>query len=324
MQQSTAAEPKQRAHTHCSMFRHSFRLLIFICSDHSTRALRSHSAHFAMFGALSVASSEAVSAPLPPVPPALPSLPALPPAPTVDYGKAPKLFTCPICSKAIKGRRSNLTRHMADVHSDAKKAECGLCGQRFKEAVLAKHAKECQGLTSAPLAASTAPSPTPTPTADEATSAALCPPSLALTPTVVPSAADSASPAAARSSLTIAVIDAAAAEFLAWLQEPVLPTEHMVRKVATPRALTQLKEGLRQVVREVDKEMPRLFARGVQLRLLVVPEVVSALVKAMQRRGVQASTIYPIALLLKKVCVWLCTRQSRATKTYIAPDTMTG
>ena len=98
----------------------------------------------------------------------------------------------------------------------------------------------------------------------------------------------------------------------------------MIRKVAKPRALTQMREALRQVVREVDRELPRLFASGIQLRLLGVPDVVAALIGAMHRRGVQPSTIYAVALLLKMVCVWLCSRQSRATRAYIAPDSLAG
>lgn len=226
--------------------------------------------------------------------------------PTSEYGKAPKMFSCTICSTVIKGRRSNLTRHMIDLHSNAKKTECGLCGTFFKQTMLAKHAKECQGLASAPLLP-----PTPIPSAPEPTLAS-------------PSSAPTATTATPTDSLTMDAIDAASADFLAWLREPVLPTEHMIRKIATPQALAQLRQGLRQVIREVAREVPDLFAAGVQLRLLVVPDVVAALIGAMQRRGVRAATIYAPALLLKKVCVWLCSRQSRATKTYIAPDTLPG
>ena len=253
--------------------------------------------------------------------PPLPPLPTLSPA--VEYGKAVKQHQCPSCDQSFP-RAYNLARHIANLHTNASKEECGLCGQHFKPGAMVKHAKDCQGLTTAP----TAPSP-PKPTADAAPPAVdmpLSPSSLPVEPTVssTPVESTSSTPVAERPSLASNVIDGAAADFMKWLQEPALPTEHMVRKVATVSAIQQMREGVRQVVREVDREMPRLFAGGVQLRLLVVPDVVTALMNAMQGRGVQASTMYPVALLLKKVCVWLCSRQSRATKQYIAPDTLPG
>ena len=309
--------------------------------------------------------------PLPTPPPALPTPPpALPPTPAGEYGKIPKLFSCSICNITIKGRRSNLNRHIIEVHSDFKKVECGLCGKRFKQASLLKHAKECQGLETAPSApAPVSPPPSaPAPVSPPPSAAASPPPSAAASPppsaaaSPPPSAAASPPPSAAASptprpsvvqsppfvvdsppllnfspvatppppsasapcSLTSDVIDAASADFIAWLAEPVLPTEHMIRKVATPAALTVLRQQVRQLVRDVAKALPELFAGGVHLRLVVVPAVVSALVAAMEARGVQAATVYATALLLKKVCVWLCSRQSRATKQYIAPDTLPG
>ena len=48
----------------------------------------------------------------------------------------------------------------------------------------------------------------------------------------------------------------------------------MLRKVASPDAVAQQREAVRQLVREADVEMPGLFASGVQLRLLVVPDAV--------------------------------------------------
>ena len=250
---------------------------------------------------------EAVS-PAPAAPPPLPSPPSLPA--TVEYGKAPKQHACPTCAKLFP-RRSNLTRHVLQMHMNAAKVECTLCGQHFKPSAMPKHAADCRGPAAAPTATRPA-SPAPTPTPSSAAPAPSEPSST------------TAEPGFPRSELTIGNIDAAAADFFAWLQEPVLPTEHMVRKVATQRALFQMREGLRQIVREVDKELPRLFSGGVQVRLLVVPDVVSALVGSMQRRGVRASTVYPVALLLKKVCVWLCSRQSRATRQYVAPDSLPG
>ena len=96
----------------------------------------------------------------------------------------------------------------------------------------------------------------------------------------------------------------------------------MLRKVASPDAVAQQREAVRQLVREADVEMPALFTHGIQLRTLVLPDVVKAVITAMQQRKVCASTIYARALLLKKIAVWMCSRQSRLTQKYIAPDTL--
>jgi hypothetical protein len=124
------------------------------------------------------------------------------------------------------------------------------------------------------------------------------------------------------SSLSTAAINRASTDFFAWLTEPPLPTEHMLRKVATLEAVAQQQEALRQLVREADVEMPNLFNDGIQLRQLVLPDVVKAVITAMQQRKVCASTMYARALLLKKIAVWMCSRQSRLTQKYIAPDTL--
>ena len=79
-----------------------------------------------------------------------------------------------------------------------------------------------------------------------------------------------------RSSVSIDDINTASTDFFAWLTEPPLPTEHMLRKVASPDAVVQQRDAVRQLVREADVEIPALFAHGVQLRSLVLPDVVKA------------------------------------------------
>ena len=268
-----------------------------------------------MFSSTAVVPSELVSAPLAPTLPSLPPLPASEPA--AEYGKAPKLFVCTVCGITIKGRRSNLQRHMVDVHSDAKKKECGLCGKRLKHAAFLQHAKQCQGIASPPTAAApaapaAAPSPTPTPDVP------------APEPSSVLVSSTRRSQSSSRRELSTEAIDAASVDFLKWLGEASVPTEHMARKRATPAAITQTRQAVRQLVRDAADALPDLFASGVHLRLLVVPDVVTALFRAMEERRVQASTVYPVALLLKKICAFLCRRMSLTTKAYIAPETLPG
>ena len=189
--------------------------------------------------------------------------------------------------------------------------ECALCGQAFWcSNKLNKHALKCQGAAAAaagPLSPGLADSrPAAAPVASDRS----------------PSTSKRPSRTSSCSSISNDDINTASTDFFAWLTEPPLPTEHMLRKVASPDAVAQQREAVRQLVREADVEMPALFAHGVQLRSLVLPDVVKAVITAMQQRQVCASTIYARALLLKKVAVWMCSRQSRLTQKYIAPDTL--
>lgn len=74
-----------------------------------------------------------------------------------------------------------------------------------------------------------------------------------------------------RSSLSTDGINTASADFFTCLTEPPLPTEHMLRKVASLEAVVQQREALRALVREADVEQPAMFASGIQLRLLAGP-----------------------------------------------------
>ena len=270
---------------------------------------------------------------LPPSSPlAAPALPALPPlpifaaalgnhaassstSPTAQAASGPirRRYACPHCSLDFP-KSGNRNRHIENKHPrevGRSQLECALCGQAFWcSNKLNKHASKCQG---APAAAAGPLSPT---LADSSHAAA-------------PVASDRSSSTTKRlsrtsnhSSISNDDINTASTDYFAWLTEPPLPTEHMLRKVASPDAVAQQREAVRQLVREADVEMPALFAHGVQLRSLVLPDVVKAVISAMHQRKVCASTIYARALLLKKVAVWMCSRQSRLTQKYIAPDTL--
>lgn len=222
----------------------------------------------AMFAPSAALLSCALVAPAASTLPSLPSLPSLPAPPSADstgeYGKAPKLFTCTVCNITIKGRRGNLQRHMVDVHSDAKKKECGLCGKRMKHAALVQHAKQCGGVTVPPAAAPNAP-----PAAIATAPPAATKPESPLSPdTLAPerSAVLVKSTRIARprtAPLATELIDAASEDFLKWLATPPVPTEHLLRKKATPAAIVQTRQSVRQLVRDIAEVQPNLFASGV-------------------------------------------------------------
>ena len=172
--------------------------------------------------ALTAVATAAVTSSAPPPLSPLPSLPILPAS--VEYGKAVKQYPCLTCGKSFP-RQSNLTRHIANLHTNSSKEECGMCGQHFKPGRLLQHQKECTGvseLTAATLLAA--------PTADAAPLVVDTPsPSPVDLPSPpsppVESTADSLTP---RSPLANDTIDAAGDDYFEWLTKPAMEREQMM------------------------------------------------------------------------------------------------
>lgn len=246
--------------------------------------------------------------PLPLFPPLSPSLSPSPPHTpvplddTTTVAPSRKQYACTQCD-AVFPRSYNLKRHVNSLHSVVNKQQCQLCGELLTSKSFKLHAASCTG-----------PDPTNRPLSSAAVAAL---PTRPLSPILQLSPDVTDSPVI----LTNSGIDCAAADFYVWLQEPPMPLDGMLRKATTLSALEQEKEHLHHIVRQIDAELPLLFRNGVQLQLLVVPDTVNKLVSAMQRRGVASGTVYPVALLLKKVCVWMCSRQSRVTGQWVSPQT---
>ena len=118
-----------------------------------------------------------------------------------SYAAVSRQHACPHCSKEYS-KASNLKRHIVSDHpssSTKKRVECSFCGCAFFDATkLQKHALMCEG------------------------AAALAGPA-----SFVPA------PSTARSSLKPRRHRCGRHRLFAWLQEPALPTEGMLRKVAS-------------------------------------------------------------------------------------------
>ena len=252
----------------CSLLIRPFVLSTILCTHRHVLTLAR------AFSAISLQSSNSAPSAL-----ALPSTDLLPahlsssvPALHSTCAAIRKRYACPHCPLDFP-KSGNRNRHIENKHPrelGKSKLECAFCGQRFWDSnKLNKHATQCQGTPAAaarlPPAASaenfrpTEPNGSPLDSAAQSTR-------------VYPFN---------RSSLSTNDINQASTDFFAWLTEPPLPTEHMLRKVATPEAIAQQREAVRQLVREANVEVPALLTAGIQLRLLVVPKVVKAVITAM-------------------------------------------
>lgn len=216
---------------------------------------------------------------------------------------------CPYCPLSFD-RTFNLNRHVRATHpaqAGAPRLDCALCGEGFyNTAQLDKHARDCRGASAPPPSA-----PSPSSVVWSVPSS----PSLS-------SSSSSSSPSPSPLPFEDDPLHTAAADFLLWLQQPALPTEHVKRRPATPKAALQAMTLLRGVVRDASAACPSLFANGLHLRALIAPEVVEGVVRQMSERDLQPGSIYPVALLLKKVAQWMCSRQSRLTRAFVSPDSL--
>ena len=262
-----------------------------------------------MFSSTSSPPQSPSSAPLalpttcfpPPAP--LGSLPALPSPPTSPTSSpSRKRYPCPHCLLDFP-KSGNRNRHIENKHPrelGRSKVECAFCGQSFWDSKkLNKHATLCQGALSgsAPQSAEVHVEEVEAMMRHESSSS--------------PSHVKRSLRPSSRSSLTTAAINQASTDFFMWLTEPPLPTEHMLRKVATPEAVAQQQEALRQLVREADVEMPSLFNDGIQLRQLVLPDVVKTAITAMQQRKVCVTMMSVLVYAsVVRIAVWDGCRQS--------------
>jgi hypothetical protein len=219
------------------------------------------------------------------------------------------IFKCPHCSHS-SSRKNNLSKHVLRRHplqAGKQKVECRMCGSAFfDKAKLANH--QCVGEFKAPPPIQCVLPPDP----------------VLPVPTVQPVPADAAAVHHGMPRLlSDKEIDTAAADFISWWTEaPLTPLEQTVKKtrgVMTEAKLATERARLRHIVRTVHGLFPGSFSAGIHLQLLVRMEVVQSLFADISNRGLVA-TEYPVALMLKKACVWLCSRQSRDTGRFVSPD----
>ena len=139
---------------------------------------------------------------------------------------------------------------------------------------------------------------------------------------------DSTSAGAGRSAplfITDAVADGLSVDFLCWLgQGPETVIEQLVkgRRMTTEQQLGPIRLNLRFLLNAVGSIAPRSPADAVSLSTVVETNSIQAIMAQLEQRRVGPARIYALSLLLKKVCVYLCSRQSSASMLYISPQTL--
>jgi hypothetical protein len=119
--------------------------------------------------------------------------------------------------------------------------------------------------------------------------------------------------------ITDAVADGLTHDFLLWLgQGPETVIEQTVkgRRMTTEKQLMPIRLNLRFLLNAVGS------ADRVSLSTLVEVDSIKAIMAQLEQRRVGPARIYALSLLLKKVCVYLCSRQSSASMLYISPQTL--
>lgn len=199
-------------------------------------------------------------------------------------------FQCTLCNTTCSSQ-SNLNRHVRNQHSTPPmpSLNCLVCGHVCFDLQL--HASTCTGAPSG--------------------RAPVVPLAVAVHREdlyhLTPLAADA--------------VESCSADFLQWLGEPPLTQiEHTVkpRLLRDEKQLYQVRTNLRFLF---DQALPLIDAAQLHVRQLTQLEVVEALLSQAKSR-VAAGRVYQLALLLKKVCIYLCARQSATTQRFISPTVM--
>ncbi len=124
-----------------------------------------------------------------------------------------------------------------------------------------------------------------------------------------------------------AVADGLTHDFLLWLgQGPETVIEQTVkgRRMTTEKQLMPIRLNLRFLLNAVGSSgsPSHPVADRVSLSTLVEVDSIKAIMAQLEQRRVGPARIYALSLLLKKVCVYLCSRQSSASMLYISPQTL--
>ena len=130
-----------------------------------------------------------------------------------------------------------------------------------------------------------------------------------------------------RSFITDAELDGISDGFLRWLaQGPETIVEQMVkgRRMTTEKQLAPIRLNLQFLLNTVCALAPRADADQlpVSLSSLVQVDSVKAVMSHSEERRVGPARIYALSLLLKKVSVYLCSKQSSTSMLYVSPQTL--
>ena len=142
-----------------------------------------------------------------------------------------------------------------------------------------------------------------------------------------PTSTDQLKRSSPRPFITDAELDCISDGFLRWLEQgPETTVEQMVkgRRMTTEKQLAPIRLNLRFLLNTVNALVPRADANQppVSLSSLVGVDSVKAVMSHLEQRGVGPARIYALSLLLKKVCVYLCSKQSSTSMLYISPQTL--
>lgn len=114
------------------------------------------------------------------------------------------------------------------------------------------------------------------------------------------------------------------ADYIKWLGEPPLAQfEHGVKSRCKVKE-SQIKPERTTLLFLLSQALMRVPpGTTVDLRTLTQAEVVTSMLTDLEAK-VKSERVYQCSLVLKKVCVYLCCRQSSRTKLYITPDHLSG
>ena len=124
--------------------------------------------------------------------------------------------------------------------------------------------------------------------------------------------------------ITDETLDAISDGFLRWLEQgPETTVEQMVkgRRMITEAQLAPIRLNLRFLLNTINALVPSEQA-PISLSSTVQVDSIRAVMSHLEQRRVGPARIYALSLLLKKVCVYLCSKQSSTSMLYIAPQTL--
>ena len=261
----------------------------------------------------------------------------------------------PGCGQVLS-RPDSLIRHKRDKHPDAADAiECVTCSKRFfSKAALTQHRQQnkCRidlGLPSATpagrLSDAVAPATTPdaiSPWSSSTSSLGLSPSLLSLSS--LSNSAATSSPVTSRPAvrLTDEAIDAGVADFLHWLSQPAANRDERGLKNSRVLTETQRKDQLSQLRRLfylAEQHFPAAFAQGVSIAVVVEDAVVQRIQEHLENHrerrarkrshdaqggsGLGAGARYKVFLQMKKILVFMSSKNRRQTGLDHGPDQFT-
>ena len=113
---------------------------------------------------------------------------------------------------------------------------------------------------------------------------------------------------------------------MSWLQEgPVTVVEQMVKKrrLSTDDQRIPVRNNLRYILQTVSA-LQSVEVTSLSLSSLVQLDTVKAVMSHLEKRKLGPGRLYQLALLLKKIAVYLCSAQSNSSMLFISPQTMPG